>query len=306
MNREENQINYSSKDEFILYVWPGEWDLPTLDPECLTIMSYLKFAQVQHKVQIVDKAWDLFKNPLPRMTYKQKVYIGIDQIVDCIKKKKNVDLLLNEKNYPDMIALLCLFKQKFIPAFNSLCWLDEDNTYTVTRRAYGKNLRFPLSILKVKMIAEDIRNSIMCQYRSSHVQPTLLDAYIFGYLSILIKAPFVNSPLKNHAVACSNLCSIITRIQKENFPQDKKKKDTQQLKFLNWFKFLSLKNWIKSSDSSTNGTAPKFSDIEEWEKRRQQIIACTLALSAMIIYAFAIGFIRVNFITTDVEIIEKN
>jgi hypothetical protein len=30
----------SSKDEslFVLYVWPGDWDLPSLDPECLTAM----------------------------------------------------------------------------------------------------------------------------------------------------------------------------------------------------------------------------------------------------------------------------
>jgi len=33
----------SSKDEnlFVLYVWPGDWDLPSLDPECLTAMVYI-------------------------------------------------------------------------------------------------------------------------------------------------------------------------------------------------------------------------------------------------------------------------
>ena len=53
---------------------------------------------------------------------------------------------------------------------NALCWLDEDNTYTVTRRAYGKHLKFPLSIFKLKQMADDMRNTIMNQYRSSHVQ----------------------------------------------------------------------------------------------------------------------------------------
>ncbi len=43
MNSENFEIaNLSdpSRDEnlFVLYVWPGDWDLPSLDPECLTAM----------------------------------------------------------------------------------------------------------------------------------------------------------------------------------------------------------------------------------------------------------------------------
>lgn len=28
-------------NKFVLYVWPGEWGLATLDPECLTAMVYI-------------------------------------------------------------------------------------------------------------------------------------------------------------------------------------------------------------------------------------------------------------------------
>lgn len=27
-----------------LYVWPGEWELPSLDPECLTLMVFEIFS----------------------------------------------------------------------------------------------------------------------------------------------------------------------------------------------------------------------------------------------------------------------
>ena len=46
MNLNESKIattlSDSSKDEnlLVLYVWPGDWDLPSLDPECLTAMVY--------------------------------------------------------------------------------------------------------------------------------------------------------------------------------------------------------------------------------------------------------------------------
>ena len=43
MNSENVEIaeqSGPSRDEnlFVLYVWPGDWDLPSLDPECLTAM----------------------------------------------------------------------------------------------------------------------------------------------------------------------------------------------------------------------------------------------------------------------------
>lgn len=45
-----------------------------------------------------------------------------------------------------------------------------------------------------------------------------MDAYLFGYLSILYRAPFVGSQLKSHLTICSNLCSLINRAQKDHFP----------------------------------------------------------------------------------------
>ena len=32
------QRRNSDENELTLYVWPGEWNLPSLDPECLTAM----------------------------------------------------------------------------------------------------------------------------------------------------------------------------------------------------------------------------------------------------------------------------
>ena len=48
-------------------------------------------------------------------------------------------------------------------------------------------------------------------------RPSLIDAYLFGYLSVLYRAPFVASPLKTHFTAFTNLISIVNRIQKDLF-----------------------------------------------------------------------------------------
>ena len=34
-----SQLNEDEK-LLVLYVWPGDWDLPSLDPECLTAMVF--------------------------------------------------------------------------------------------------------------------------------------------------------------------------------------------------------------------------------------------------------------------------
>ena len=34
----DNTCKNETKPGFVLYVWPGEWDLPSLDPECLVAM----------------------------------------------------------------------------------------------------------------------------------------------------------------------------------------------------------------------------------------------------------------------------
>ena len=97
---------------------------------------------------------------------------------------------LNDSNYADMLAMLNYFKEKFIPAFvckiflilifkqmnkknsffqNILCWLDEANTYTVIRRAYGKYLRFPFSLIKLRHMSQTIQNTVISNYRSSFI-----------------------------------------------------------------------------------------------------------------------------------------
>lgn len=64
-----------------------------------------------------------------------------------------------------------------------------------------------------------------------------------------------------------------------------------------------------SSSTSANSTKTKsktdFEAREEWQKRKSQMMAVGLAVTAMIAYAFAIGLIRIDIVKTDLEYIEK-
>lgn len=42
-NKSTELLPNENENIFVLHVWPGEWDLPSLDPECLTAMVKLGF-----------------------------------------------------------------------------------------------------------------------------------------------------------------------------------------------------------------------------------------------------------------------
>ena len=63
--REENSqdlLSPVSQGKNILYVWPGEWDLPSLDPECLIAMCYAQYANIEHVIVYVTNCLTLYKS----------------------------------------------------------------------------------------------------------------------------------------------------------------------------------------------------------------------------------------------------
>merc|ERR1712127_93324 len=92
--------------------------------------------------------------------------------------------------------------------------------------------------------------------------PSLIDAYLYAYLSVLSRAPFKSSPLKVHSTNCSHLASLVSRIQIDKFPAVRMNHSEKMgpAKKLSWFSSLSsrlplpkfIANRISSSSSSSN------------------------------------------------------
>lgn len=326
--------NSTINNEIILQIWPSEWNLPSLDPDCLTVLCFLKFSGLTYRIEHVTNPFLLLKNHYPRLIHNKFTYVGINDIIRYIKTIDNKDNNLSNSNYGDMLALVELFKQKFIPAFIDISWIDPENTYKVTRSTYGKHLKFPLSMIKLRIMANEAENFVTCNYRDDFVQyekiktqilidakeclnilssklnsgtfmfenqPTYLDSILFGYLSVLYKAPFIGSSLKNHLISCNNLCLLIKRINIEYFPLGKQDLEKIQQKEAKEKKSFINKSNNTKSDSKTNNNE----DDENMNKeRKQQILAVFVALSAMLIYAFSIGFIKIEIQST--EIVDEN
>jgi len=254
--------NSNANQPLTIFVWPSEWGLASLDAECLTALALLKFTGIEHVVKHVDNSFQLFKNTYPQIKHGDVTLTGLDEIINYVKKINNVNADLDDINLSDMLALLSLFQKKLIPAFLDLLWIDKENTFNVFRSAYGKHLRFPLSVVKLKFLSKDAENKLTSNYKQDYVKydnlktqilldakeclnimsskldqgtfmfenrPSLIDTFIYGYLSIIYKASFVSSPLKSHLMACTNLCSYLNRIAVAYFPaaQEEIKEDCE-------------------------------------------------------------------------------
>jgi hypothetical protein len=83
-------------------------------------------------------------------------------------------------------------------------------------------------------------------------------------------------------------------------------------RLLDWFslsRFFTLKSSTSTTESSSTlntTTTSNFELNEQREKRKTQIMAVSMAITAMLVYAFAIGLIKIDIIKTDVEYIEKS
>ena len=65
--------------------------------------------------------------------------------------------------------------------------MDEENTYNVVRRAYGKHLRFPLSLIKIKKMSTDAENSLDSNFKSVYVKLEDLKPQVKSDLLVLKK-----------------------------------------------------------------------------------------------------------------------
>lgn len=94
-----------------------------------------------------------------------------------------------------------------------------------------------------------------------------------------------------------------------------KKADEEQSRLSRMFNWLSLTRFYNSITSKLNMSGltsststkaeSKMDQAEEWEKRKNRLIAVGVAMTAMLTYAFAIGLIKVDVIKTDLFYVEK-
>uniref|UniRef100_A0A8C5WC75 Metaxin n=1 Tax=Leptobrachium leishanense TaxID=445787 RepID=A0A8C5WC75_9ANUR len=297
-----------------LYCWKGDWGLPSVDLDCLTVLTYAKFAGAPLKVQKVSNPWRSPSGHLPALkTQDEGDLYQVTKIITHLRKQKyNADYDLSAKQGADTLAFISLLEEKLLPALIHMLWVDSRNYVEHTRKWYAEAIPFPLnffipnqmhrrSLERLQLIRgeswEEEDDALEKQLYADAQEcmtllsqrlgtqkfffgesPASLDAYIFSYLALILNTKLPNHKLQQHLKTLNNLCQYCNCILTLYFPSDG---DAVP----------------RVSPKKPN---PESSDTEEEpHKRRNQILSVVVGLMAMVSYALLSGIVSIQHVSQD-------
>ncbi|KAM9805478.1 metaxin-1-like [Syngnathus typhle] len=287
-----------------LFVWEGDWGLPSVNSDCLVVLAYAQFSGAPLKVHKLSNPWRCPGGTIPalRTAHKEALWRPSDIIVHLQKQKYNADFDLSPKEAADSLAFVALVQEKLSPAVLYALWVEPKNFAEVTRRWYAEHVSFPLGLVlpgrmrrqeldKLRLLRgdsslepgdelekelyDDATNCMDLLAQRLGMQkfffgdsPSSLDAVVFGWLAPILKCELPSGKLQQHLKSLDNLHAFCGNILLVYFPQN---------------------------DGPRLGCSAKSYDVEHVPNRRvKQFLSALAAVGAMLSYALLTGMVSVQ------------
>lgn len=298
-----------------LDIWKGAWGLPSVDLDCLEIMTYAKFSGAPLQTRATNNPFKTPTGKLPVFRHGKTELLDFEDISFYLKEKKNfsADFGITPKQQADVSAFSHLLREKLYPALLYTWWIDQKNYIELTRPWYSRALPLPLNYYYPGRFEREARKTIETLYENCEdmavieaavfstaenclsvlsnrlgesefffgKHPTSLDATVYAYLAPLLKAPFVVPVLQNHLKSFPNLVKFVGRV-------------TQRY-------FSDCINESESKSTHTFSSSKNEGDEDFPHKRRNQILAGLFATFVMAGYALITGLVQVTVKDSDSE-----
>ncbi|CAH2327550.1 metaxin-1 [Pelobates cultripes] len=297
-----------------LYCWKGDWGLPTVDVDCLTVLTYAKFSGAPLKVHKISNPWRSPSGQMPALkTQDEGVIFQNTKIINYLRKQKyNADYDLSAKQGADTLAFISLLEEKLLPALIHTFWVDAKNYVEHTRKWYAELIPFPLNFFIPNQIHKSALERLQLIRGESWAEeddalekqlyadaqecisllsqllgtkkfffgdsPASLDAHIFSHLALILNTKLPSNRLQQHLKTLNNLCQYCNSI---------------------------LNIYFEREGDSIPRVAPKTPTAEtpdsdeEPHKRRNQILSVAVALLAMVGYALLTGIVSIQHVASD-------
>ncbi|NXW48290.1 MTX3 protein, partial [Nyctiprogne leucopyga] len=154
-----------------LSCWGGDWGLPSLHPESLTVMAYAKFSGAPLTVNTINNSWRAPKGDVPVLISEDIVISQPAKILNFLRKQKyNADYELSAKQGADTLAYVALLEEKLLPALASIgkyfimlhtFWVEAENYCSVTKPWFASRIPFPLSLYLPARMSREALNRIL-------------------------------------------------------------------------------------------------------------------------------------------------
>lgn len=284
----------------------GGWGLPSVDLDSLAVLTYARFTGAPLKVHKITNPWQSPSGTLPalRTSHGEVISVPHKIITHLRKEKYNADYDLSARQGADTLAFMSLLEEKLLPVLIHTFWVDTKNYVEVTRKWYAEAIPFPLNFFLPGRMQRQFmeRLQLLCGEHSPENEeelekelyqearecltllsqrlgsqkfffgdaPASLDAFVFGYLALLLQAKLPSGKLQAHLRGLQNLCAYCTHILSLYFPWD-------------------------GADVPLARQTPVGPETEEEPyRRRNQILSVLAGLAAMVGYALLSGIVSIQ------------
>uniref|UniRef100_A0A1Q3F9P7 Metaxin n=1 Tax=Culex tarsalis TaxID=7177 RepID=A0A1Q3F9P7_CULTA len=315
-----------------LYVYRGEWGLPTIDYDCARVLAYLKFSEAKVTVNFNGNPFSSPDGMLPYLvTDTGRKIAGYTKIVEYLQTRGcDANAQLETQNFIVINGCIQYVFENLYPYFLYSLWGDPKNVDT-TRTLYAKRIPIPFNFycprkyvvktneltrslagfcledsVELHDVADMLLSAKKCinwvaeklgdnQYLFGDT-PSEIDAVLYGYFSVLLKLTLPNNALQNHLKQCSKLVKYVDRITTIYFAKEG---------------FHSSTSSTASSSASSNGTSSKPKEQSEstkptqhdgtqkdedtpYERKKRYVVSGIFATIAMVSYAFMSGILTLS------------
>ncbi|CAO1422097.1 unnamed protein product [Diamesa hyperborea] len=263
-----------------IFVYKGEYGLPSIDFDCLRALAYIKLSGAPVKINAAANPFNSKNGFLPYLVEGNNIYSGYDKIIHHLRTAKNYSLNSND-------AYISYLRDNLYPFFMYQMWGNPQNIDTI-RSLYAKRIPFPFNfyypskyIMKTNQVCETVASFSLEDPIENHETtdmsirakkclnwiseklanneyfldgtPTELDVTLYAYLALITKETLPSNILNGHAQACTNLQEYVDRFTKKLFneselfisPEQKEGEQKKQQKSFNGEEEEEPKNVVR-------------------------------------------------------------
>ncbi|XP_066245079.1 metaxin-1 [Euwallacea similis] len=241
-----------ANDKFTLYVYDGDYGLPSLNVECTKTLLFFLIAKVPVQIKTLNNlklcmfhsgSYFVHKNVCLKSFHESVLYLNT--------LNYNLDMNLSPKQRSESLALKTLVQAKLRTVLEYVLWLEHRNCEEFTQLWYAKALPFPFNNILIKRLKENALDLIESQYSSDYYSletikdnitmlvteclsslsarlsnlnyfygdsPTSLDIIVYSYLAPLMKLPFPSNSINSLVALWPNLVNFVKRIDVKYLP----------------------------------------------------------------------------------------
>ncbi|XP_063682850.1 metaxin-3-like [Bolinopsis microptera] len=236
-----------------LQIWRGDWGLPSIDPQCLAVITYCKMCGFDVPMSACRGDWNGKNLPVLTLAETEEYLTTPQNIIGyLVYKEVQMDEHLSPRETSEITAITSLITESLYTAIMFSLWLEESNYQNVMLPYYRSVFKLPYSFLKAAQMKRFVKCMILARYSlDDNVElpeiaakvfesskrclqilstklgnnqfifgnvPSQLDAYMFAHLSLIRSCP-MKSQLKDDLGKLTNLNDYTLRIHKKYYPK---------------------------------------------------------------------------------------